>query len=146
MVKKFIKNFKNFDQNCTQYLKEESDVKAIAAMLKETEAFDFSVLKSLLTILSGEKGRSKIRSWSFLSKFTQTSRVHSERDQECGAEELCLLNLHKSGKNMDITAVQDVLKQLKASEMTIQELEEELESFFRSLVKTRVSLLNALNH
>ncbi|KAK4390913.1 hypothetical protein Sango_2154600 [Sesamum angolense] len=146
MVKKFIKNFKNFDQNCTQFLKEDSDVKAIAGMLKETEAFDFSVLNSLLTILSGEKGRSKIRSWSFLSKFTQTSRMHSERDQECGAEELCLLNLHKLGKNMDITAVQDVLKQLKASEMTIQELEEDLESFFRSLVKTRVSLLNALNH
>ncbi|KAL0360425.1 UNVERIFIED_CONTAM: hypothetical protein Sradi_3727000 [Sesamum radiatum] len=65
MVKKFIKNFKNFNQKCTQFLKEESDVKGIAGMLKETEAFDFSVLKSLLTILSGEKGRSKIRSWSF---------------------------------------------------------------------------------
>ncbi|XP_075483837.1 uncharacterized protein LOC142523998 [Primulina tabacum] len=32
------------------------------------------------------------------------------------------------------------------NKMTMQELEEGLESFFRSLVKTRVSLLNALSH
>ncbi|KAL0314450.1 UNVERIFIED_CONTAM: hypothetical protein Sangu_2289400 [Sesamum angustifolium] len=107
------------------FLDEESDIKAIA-MLKETEAFGFSVLNSVLILLSGEKGRSKKRSWSLLSKFTQSIR--------------------KSGKNMDIVAVQNVLKQLKTSEMAIQELEEELEAFFRSLVKTRVSLLNALNH
>ncbi|KAL0360428.1 UNVERIFIED_CONTAM: hypothetical protein Sradi_3727300 [Sesamum radiatum] len=145
MVKKFIKNFKNFDQDCTAFLDEESDIKAIA-MLKETQAFGFSVLKSVLILLSGEKGRSKKRSWSLLSKFTQSIRVHSERDQECFAEDFCSLILQKSGKNMDIVAVQNVLKQLKTSEMAIQELEEELEAFFRSLVKTRVSLLNALNH
>ncbi|KAL0351644.1 UNVERIFIED_CONTAM: hypothetical protein Scaly_1553100 [Sesamum calycinum] len=127
------------------FLDEESDIKAIA-MLKETESFGFSVLKSVLILLSGEKGRSKKRSWSLLSKFTQSIRVSSERDQECLAEDFCSLNLQKSGKNMDIVAVQNVLKQLKTSEMAIQELEEELEAFFRSLVKTRVSLLNALNH
>lgn len=141
MVNKFIKNFKVLDKNPTAFSNEDSDPKAIVTMLKETEAFDFSVLKSVLILVSGEKGRSKKRSWSLLSKFTQTSRVHSEVDQECGAQYLCSLDLHMSAKN-----VQNVLKQLKASETAIQELEEELESFFRSLVKTRVSLLNALNH
>ncbi|KAL0438309.1 UNVERIFIED_CONTAM: hypothetical protein Slati_2313900 [Sesamum latifolium] len=95
MVKKFIKNFKNLDKNCTALLHEESDVRAVTGMLKETEAFGFSVLNSQV------------------------------------------------GKDMNTI---DVLKQLKASEMAIQELEEELEAFFRSLLKTRVSLLNALNH
>ncbi|KAL0438307.1 UNVERIFIED_CONTAM: hypothetical protein Slati_2313700 [Sesamum latifolium] len=99
------------------------------------------VLKSVLILLSGENG--KQRNWSFLSKFTRTSRVDSERDQERGAESLLSLELHKSGKDID---VQNVLKQLKASEMAIQELEEEVDAFFSSLVKTRVSLLNALNH
>ncbi|KAL0438314.1 UNVERIFIED_CONTAM: hypothetical protein Slati_2314400 [Sesamum latifolium] len=133
MVKKFIRNFKNVDT-------EECDVKAIE-VLKETEAFSFSVLKSVLILLSGEKG--KQRNWFFLSKFTQTSRVNSERDQERGAKSLLSLELHKSRKDID---VQNVLKQLKASEMAIQELEEEVDAFFSSLVKTRVSLLNALNH
>ncbi|KAL0325976.1 UNVERIFIED_CONTAM: hypothetical protein Sradi_5166900 [Sesamum radiatum] len=139
MVKKFIRNFKNVDI-------EEYDVKAIEGMLKETEAFGFSVLKSVLTLLSEEKGRSKQKTRSFLSKFTRTSRVNSERDQECGAECLFSLKLHMSGKDMNTIDVQNVLKQLKESEMAIQELEEELDAFFRSLVKTRVSLLNALNH
>ncbi|KAL0325984.1 UNVERIFIED_CONTAM: hypothetical protein Sradi_5167700 [Sesamum radiatum] len=141
MVNKFIKNSKVFNQNPTAFSNEDSDLKAIVTMLKETEAFDVSVLKSVLILVSGESGSSKKRSWSLLSKFTRTSRVHSDVEQERGAENLCLLDLQKSGKDL-----QNVLKQLKASEMVIQELEEELEAFFRSLVKTRVSLLNALNH
>ncbi|KAL0325979.1 UNVERIFIED_CONTAM: hypothetical protein Scaly_1554800 [Sesamum calycinum] len=146
MVKKFIKNFQNFDKKCKALLDEESDLKAIVTVLQETEAFGFSVLKSALILLSGEKGRSKKRNWSFLSKFTRTSSVVSEKDQECGAESLISLELQRSGKDMNTIDVQNVLKQLKASEMAIQELEEELEAFFRSLVKTRVSLLNTINH
>ncbi|KAL0314463.1 UNVERIFIED_CONTAM: hypothetical protein Sangu_2290700 [Sesamum angustifolium] len=126
-------------------LDEESDLKAIVTIQK-TEAFGYSVLKSVLILLSGEKGRSKKRNWSFVSKFTRTSSVDSEKDQECGAESLLSLELQRSGKDMNTIDVQNVLKQLKASEMAIQELEEELEAFFRSLVKTRVSLLNTINH
>ncbi|KAL0351669.1 UNVERIFIED_CONTAM: hypothetical protein Scaly_1555600 [Sesamum calycinum] len=117
--------------------------RAIGTMLKETEALDSSVLKSLLMLLSGEKEGSKQRSWSLLSKFAQTKRVHSETEQKNGADqELCSLNMHKSSKGMD----KITLKQLKSTEMCIQELEEGLEALFRSLVKTRVSLLNILSH
>ncbi|XP_011100845.1 uncharacterized protein LOC105178953 [Sesamum indicum] len=73
-------------------------------------------------------------------------RVEYERDQECCSESSLSLELPKSGKDMNTIDMQNVLKQLQASEMTIQELEEELEAFFRSSLKTRVSLLNALNH
>ncbi|KAL2232193.1 UNVERIFIED_CONTAM: hypothetical protein Sindi_1427900 [Sesamum indicum] len=141
MVNKFIKNSKVFNKNPTAFSNEDSDLKAIVTMLKETEAFDVSVLKSVLILVSGERGSSKKRSWSLLSKFTRTNRVHSEVEQERGADYLCSLDLQKSGKDL-----QNVLELLKASEMAIQELEEELEAFFRSLVKTRVSLLNAINH
>ncbi|KAL0360444.1 UNVERIFIED_CONTAM: hypothetical protein Sradi_3728900 [Sesamum radiatum] len=110
-------------------------------MLKETEALDFSVLKSVLMLLSGEKEGSKQRSWSFLSKFAQTKQVHSEVEQENRAEDLYSLNIHKSRKGMDNIT----LKQLKSAEMSIQELEEGLEALFRSLVKTRVSLLNVFS-
>ncbi|KAL0438308.1 UNVERIFIED_CONTAM: hypothetical protein Slati_2313800 [Sesamum latifolium] len=89
-----------------------------------------------------QDGRIKAKNWSLLSKFAQTKRVHSEAEQETAAENLCSLNIHKSRKGMDNIT----LKQLKSAEMSIQELEEGLEALFRSLVKTRVSLLNVLSH
>ncbi|KAL0351642.1 UNVERIFIED_CONTAM: hypothetical protein Scaly_1552900 [Sesamum calycinum] len=112
----------------------DNDLKTIGMMLKETEALAFSILKSVLILMAGEKERSKQRSWSLLSKFTLTSPV---------AENLCSFDIFKSLKSMDNIALQ---KKLKASEMTIEKLEEGLEALFRSLVKTRVSLLNVLNH
>ncbi|KAL7155610.1 hypothetical protein ABFS83_03G087400 [Erythranthe nasuta] len=129
MVNKSIKNLKSFNHKSTTE-------DGLWTMLKETESRDLSVLKSVLILLSGENEKSSNKtSWSLLSKFTtQNSRVYSES----GAEDLSSLNIQKSTKNM--------LKQLKSSETTIQELEEGLEALFRSLVKTRVSLLNVLSH
>ncbi|KAK4390901.1 hypothetical protein Sango_2153400 [Sesamum angolense] len=141
MVTKYIKNLKGFNQN--SLLDKDYDLKAIGKMLKETEALAFSILKSVLILMAGEKERSKQKSWSLLSKFTQTSRVHSEVQQEAGAENLCSFNTFKSLKSMDNIALQSTLK---ASEMTIDKLEEGLEALFWSLVKTRVSLLNVLSH
>ncbi|KAF8377726.1 hypothetical protein HHK36_031110 [Tetracentron sinense] len=56
------------------------------------------------------------------------------------------LNNKKSCKEIDVVQVQNVQKQLEALESSIQDLEEGLESVFRRLIKTRVSLLNMLNH
>ncbi|KAL0365991.1 UNVERIFIED_CONTAM: hypothetical protein Sradi_3489200 [Sesamum radiatum] len=95
-VNKYIKNLKSFKQ--TLILDTDCDLKAIATMLKETEALGFSVLKSVLTLISGAKGRSNQRSWSLLSKFTQGSRVHSEDDQESGDEDSFSLKIDKSLK------------------------------------------------
>ncbi|KAG8378057.1 hypothetical protein BUALT_Bualt08G0098500 [Buddleja alternifolia] len=109
MVNKCIKNLKSFNKGS----KALPDIE-FGIMLKETEALNFSVLKSVLTVVSGGNGKSRQQSWSFFSKSTQTSRVHSE------IEDLCSFN--------------------------IKEIEEGLESLFRSLIKTRVSLLNVISH
>ncbi|KAL2232473.1 UNVERIFIED_CONTAM: hypothetical protein Sindi_1427300 [Sesamum indicum] len=139
MVKKLIKNFKNLDKNCIMLLDEESDVEGDRGLwFLSPEVYTDTFI--------WEKERSKQQNWSFLSKFIRTSRVEYERDQECCSESSLSLELPKSGKDMNTIDMQNVLKQLQASEMTIQELEEELEAFFRSSLKTRVSLLNALNH
>ncbi|KAL7117656.1 hypothetical protein ACP275_03G086000 [Erythranthe tilingii] len=133
MVNKSIKNLKSFNHKSTT----DND---LLTMMKEAESRDLSVLKSVLTLLSGENEKSSKTNWSLLSKFTtQNSRVYSES----GAEDLSSLNIQKSTKNIDSKSM---LKQLKSSEMTIQELEEGLEALFRSLIKTRVSLLNVLSH
>ncbi|KAL7117648.1 hypothetical protein ACP275_03G085300 [Erythranthe tilingii] len=133
MVNKSIKNLKSFNHKSTT----DND---LLTMMNQAESHDLSVLKSVLILLSGENEKSSKKSWSLLSKFTtQNSRVYSES----GAEDLSSLNIEKSTKNMDS---KNMLKQLKSSEMAIQEIEEGLEALFRSLVKTRVSLLNVLSH
>ncbi|CAA2954640.1 Hypothetical predicted protein [Olea europaea subsp. europaea] len=101
----------------------------------------FSVLGSALTLFA-----SKQKTWSLVSRFTQSSRLHSQTEQESNAQELYALNINKLRKDMDTVSVQDVMKQLNVSEMIIQEVEESLEAFFRSLVKIRVSLLNVQSH
>ncbi|CAA0812473.1 Arabidopsis protein of unknown function (DUF241 [Striga hermonthica] len=138
MVNKYIKNLKTSNQNS-------SPTSPIGKILKEAESIDLSILKSLLVVLSGQKDRQSKKSLStLLSKFTQsTSRVHSEIDRESGDMDLCSLNIHKSTKNADNKAM---LIQLRASETIIQEIEECVEALFRTLVKTRVSLLNAISH
>ncbi|CAI9777938.1 unnamed protein product [Fraxinus pennsylvanica] len=136
MVKKCLKNLKSFDKCSTLFLNKDSNLKAVASMLKEGQAISFSVLKSALTIFT-----SKQKAWSLVSKFSRSSHVHSQTE-----EELYALNIDKLRKAIETLSVQNVTKQLKESEMIFQELEENLEAFFRSLVKTRVSLLNVLNH
>ncbi|KAL3641080.1 hypothetical protein CASFOL_016048 [Castilleja foliolosa] len=138
--KKIIKMVNKCNKNLKSSSNQDSTpLPTIGTMLKEAETLDFSILKSVLMLLSGENNNKK--SWSLLSKFTQnSSTVHSELVQ---AEDLCSLNIHKSLKSIDS---KNMLNQLKTSEMTIQEVEEGLDALFRSLVKTRVSLLNVLSH
>ncbi|CAI9763864.1 unnamed protein product [Fraxinus pennsylvanica] len=138
MVKKCIKNLKSLEKSSTNG---DNNLKAIAMVLKESQVIGFSVLKSALTIFT-----SKQKTWSLVSKFTQSSHVHSQTEEESNAQELYALNINKLREDMDTLSGQDVMKQLNASEMTIQELEENLEAFFRSLVKIRVSLLNVLSY
>ncbi|CAI9777940.1 unnamed protein product [Fraxinus pennsylvanica] len=138
MVKNCIKNLKNLEQSSAN---KDNNLKAIATVLKESQVIGFSILKSALTIFA-----SKQKTWSLLSKFTQSSHVHSETEEESNSQELYGLNINKLRKDMDTVSVQNVTKQLNASEMTIQELEENLEAFFRSLLKIRVSLLNVLSN
>ncbi|KZV20096.1 hypothetical protein F511_00953 [Dorcoceras hygrometricum] len=142
MVRKKFKNMKSLNQNLTPFLEKAEDLKAIVTMLKEMEAISSSVLKSALILVSAEKRTSKQRSWLLLSKFTQTSHVSHEMEQEIdGGNMLYAWNVNVLQKGMGRTTKQNVLWKLKSCEMTIQDLEEGLESFFRSLVKTRVSLL-----
>ncbi|KAL8514943.1 hypothetical protein ACS0TY_013863 [Phlomoides rotata] len=67
MVSKCIKNLKGFNQNSTAVPEKENE--AIRTILKETESFDLSVLKSVLILLSGEKKGSSQTKWSMLSMF-----------------------------------------------------------------------------
>ncbi|XP_051123970.1 uncharacterized protein LOC127246570 [Andrographis paniculata] len=123
-VNKFTKNFKSFNKNNSPFMGEDSDLKSVFEMLRETTGFGFSILKSVLMFLSGDEGSSKKRSWSLISMLTPTGHA----------------------KQTEAADMHNLLKKLKSTEVAIQEIEEELDAYYRTVVKARVSLLNALNH
>ncbi|XP_073020914.1 uncharacterized protein [Primulina eburnea] len=141
-MKEYIQDLESFIRTS---LEDNNNLQALMIVMKRAEAISFSVLILVLLSLSGANGRSKPRRWPLLSKFTQTNPIFSETDRECGSKDLFDLHVGASMKCMDNVTVQSILKKLKDSEMTIHEFEDGLESLFRSLVKTRVSLLNILS-
>ncbi|KAF2295308.1 hypothetical protein GH714_032541 [Hevea brasiliensis] len=94
------------------------------------------------------KGKINASGWSVISKLLQSKRVSCEVENGVNEAEKIdaeLITL-KSSKDICLSQLQNLLKGLEAFESSIQEAEEELECIYRQLVKTRVSLLNILNH
>ena len=134
-VSKCFANMKKVGKNRT-LTSQQNDV-SIARMLKEAEVISLSTLKSLLSYLMGKKSISQTRGWSLVARLVQSTGMPTEMGRVI--EEIDRA-LHAG------TETKAFLKQLEALEMTIHELEDVVESVSRCLVKTRVSLLNVLNH
>ncbi|KAL3514848.1 hypothetical protein ACH5RR_027565 [Cinchona calisaya] len=121
----------------------EIQIVPLVSLVKQVQEVSLPVMQSLLFFLSGSKSRSQPKGWSLVSKLLQQKRASSEGDSDIAAIEqienqLYLLNSKNSNK--------DVIKKLQEVDSNIQELAEVLEIFFRLLLKTRVFLLNILNH
>ncbi|XP_050363958.1 uncharacterized protein LOC126782703 [Argentina anserina] len=116
---------------CSSFNKEEV---TIVCKLREVAAVTVSVFESVLSFISGP---SKPSSWSLVSKIVQLKKVACEEEAKVNefAEVDAALKSLKSAHN-----------QLNNLESCIQDQEEGLETLFRQLLKTRVSLLNILNH
>ncbi|KAK9944338.1 hypothetical protein M0R45_009911 [Rubus argutus] len=110
----------------------------IVSKLRDVEAVTLTILESVLYFISGPK--SKPSSWSLVSMMMQSKRIAC--DEEAKVNEFAAVDAAlKSLKSAD-----NAQHQLSNLESCIQDQEEGLESLFRRLIKTRVSLLNILNH
>ncbi|PIA46947.1 hypothetical protein AQUCO_01500465v1 [Aquilegia coerulea] len=124
------------------FFEKDHNVVAIVGMLREVEAMSLSLFESLLSFVSGSRPRSKSSGWCVVSKLMNPKRncahiCEMEKVDHVFSE----LISHKSC-NLQITYVQ---KQLETLELSISGLEASLECVYKSLIKTRVSLLNILS-
>ncbi|KAI3956075.1 hypothetical protein MKW98_027389 [Papaver atlanticum] len=121
VILKFLADLKNNKQNCVEF-----------NMLREVEATTLAIFESVLSFVSAPKENK-----SLISKLTLTKRVaHSEETSEVMKVDIAVKALTKG------IEVNNVQKTLGALEMTLQDLEDGLETIFRCLIKHRVSLLN----
>ncbi|KAL8543444.1 hypothetical protein ACS0TY_004109 [Phlomoides rotata] len=125
MIQSYLKNLRSCTSNVVE--KETS----LESMLKGAESAALSVLESLV---SYTRGQAKKSGWSKL--------IHSKKPSHALLNEFdkvdSFLQLNQENE--------ELLNHLKEMDSTILVLEQELEFLFRQLIKTRVSLLNILNH
>ncbi|KAF6142804.1 hypothetical protein GIB67_002668 [Kingdonia uniflora] len=137
------------NKNISSGLKKDQDIVAIICILREAEDITVSMFESLLSLISRPTIQSKPRGWPLVSKLTGTRQAAHNREEAKFSEmekvDTALSNFtaQKSHKGNE---VQDAQKQLAALESSIQDLESELDCFYRSSIKTRVSLLNILSN
>ncbi|XP_023511631.1 uncharacterized protein LOC111776433 [Cucurbita pepo subsp. pepo] len=143
MMKKAIhKALKGMERTSSQKSNENSE---IVSLLKETEAVTYSTIESLLSFLAGPKLASKMNRWSLVSKLMQSKRVACKDGNEVEMVDAALYSIinHK----FDILVQgEDVQNSLKKLELCIRDIEEDLESLYRRLIKNRVAFLNILNY
>ncbi|KAK4594792.1 hypothetical protein RGQ29_018489, partial [Quercus rubra] len=126
---------------------------AIVSLLKELEAGTILVFESLLTFIAGSNLQSKSSGWFVVSKLVHPKRIACEGEETDDANEFEMVDAalqslisHKPSKSDFSLLIDNVQTGLRKLELNIQDLEEVLECLSRSIVKTRVSLLNILNH
>ncbi|KAE8709952.1 putative Eukaryotic translation initiation factor 3 subunit A [Hibiscus syriacus] len=139
---KALKNLKHMENK----LSKDGETGTVISTLKQVEAVTVSVLKSLFSFISGPEAESKSSSWSLVSKLRHQKKLTCEEEEqktnEIANAEATLRSLIISGS---MKHVENMQKELENSEMCIQDLVEGLESFFRRLIKARVTVLNILN-
>ncbi|WOG99809.1 hypothetical protein DCAR_0519165 [Daucus carota subsp. sativus] len=147
-VKKMIS--KCFTSSKKSKINKSTETPAIVGLLREVEEVSIRVFESIFSSICPAKVTSN--RWSLVFKSTQSKRVHCEGDIEENINQIQKMDMilealnKKSSKANDILGTQEVLKCLMAMDMNMQECEEKLDLLVRSLIKTRVSILNVLNH
>ncbi|KAF8022618.1 hypothetical protein BT93_F0207 [Corymbia citriodora subsp. variegata] len=144
MVAKLLDHLKKMERK--NNLRKHSNPEATLSILREAEEISLTVFESLLHVLSGARERSKPISWSLVSNLLSPKRVSC--DEKAAYNKIKGLDVEltvlKSAKDAP-PGVYNVSKKLEALEASIQETEEDLESIYRRLVKTRAALLNIIN-
>ncbi|KAK1262165.1 hypothetical protein QJS04_geneDACA001353 [Acorus gramineus] len=129
---------------------ENNFLNVVVRLLSEVRDVTISIFHSIMLFVESASSKTKTSKWLLVSKALRKSAVACEEDQEMKSEvevvDLSLYNLcnHKSCKDIlgDDERLLVAQKQLEALDMSVEGLDSGLESVFRHLIQTRVTLLN----
>ncbi|KAF5202063.1 hypothetical protein FRX31_008347 [Thalictrum thalictroides] len=140
MIHKCLKDMKKMENNVSI---EENE---IVIILREVEKITLAMFESTLSFISGTKAgtRSKRNSWNLVSKLMHIKLQEKNNTTEVVKADAAL-NILISRKPCKAVDVKNIQEPLETLEMSIEAVEVGLDCLFRSLIKTRVSLLNILN-
>ncbi|TKY67575.1 hypothetical protein E2542_SST10469 [Spatholobus suberectus] len=147
-ISKALANLKGTTKNCNiSSTNEDNQTVALISLLENVEVVTLSTFQGLLQFISGTT-QSKSSSWILVSKLMQGKKIgcsqladESEFAQLDEALQSCMFSQTSKSENMN-----KLQNQLEKVESLVQDLEEGFEFLFRRLIKTRVALLNILNH
>lgn len=152
-MQKALKNLKVMKNKCSfSPLNTDPEAVSLVCMLREVEMVTLTLLESLLSSISGSTLRSKPSSWSLVSRLVHHKQVACEEAAPAEITEFEKVDsalsslIHHRGKSVNLALLDDMQKEVGQLEQSIQNLEGGLEFLSRRLIKTRVSLLNILNH
>ncbi|CAI8588515.1 unnamed protein product [Vicia faba] len=147
-VTKLITSLKHMESKfgVSSLLNQDQDFAVVVRVLREVIVMNMSIFQSLLSFLAVSASKSKANKWFKVAKLMHQRVVSCEENMENFNELECveasLRTLSSEGSN--VSKMQDAHERLEALENAIERVENGLESIFRRLIKTRVSLLNIM--
>ncbi|KAJ1397677.1 hypothetical protein SESBI_31612 [Sesbania bispinosa] len=146
-IGKALENLKAIKNEFTvSSLNIDKETYSMLSILKEAEAVTVSSLESLLLFIIGPKGQFNQSRWSMISKLIQPKRIYCDsKESETNEFEKvdAVLQFLISSKPSSNENFQNHMQNL---ELCIEDIEIGVERLSRQLIRTRVSLLNILNH
>ena len=128
-------------------LDKDHQLSSMISVLREVNIMSISIFQSLLLLLSTPALKSRPSRWSLVSKFMHKGVVAcQEKHQNMELENVDITISAISSEEADLEKMQIAHQVLKALEISIEDLDNGLESMFRRLIKTRASLLNTISH
>jgi hypothetical protein len=146
-VTKLITSLKQMESKfgASSLLNQDQEFVSVIRVLREVIVMNISIFQSILSFLVGSASKSKTAKWLKVAKLMHkkvSCEEKLENFNELHCVEASLRTLLSEGS--DVAKMQTTHKNFEALENAIEMIENGLESVFRRLVKTRVSLLNIM--
>ena len=144
-ISKALANLKGTSKNCN--ISSANKDNQLISLLENVEVVTLSTFQALLQLISGTT-QSKSSSWSLVSKLMQSKKVSCSQlaDENEFSQLDEALQSYMFSQTSKFENMNKLQTQLEKVESLVQDLEEGFEFLFRRLIKTRVALLNILNH
>lgn len=146
MIQKTLKGFGSIrSRQPVVATQKDIETLAVLTMLKEVETITMAIFASMLSHLNG---RQQQTCWFRVSKLMNTRVTNQEEERNVNEFDKfdATLQFLISQKQSDKDEFEQVQNQLRSVLSSIHTVEDELDCLFRRLIKSRVFLLNILNH